>query len=74
MTPVLVTMSIVLVVAVLALVYAAFPHRGESLPGAPWLSDVMERASDAVPVVSDGDLDALAEPVGVEAEDSPSRR
>lgn len=71
MTPVLVTMSIVLVVAVLALGYAAFPHRGESLPGAPWLSDVLERASDAVPTVADGDLDPAAD---VEPEDSPSRR
>jgi hypothetical protein len=56
-TPVVVTMIVVVAVALLALGYAAFPHRGEQVPGAGWLGDVLERAADAVPVVSDGDLD-----------------
>ena len=62
MTPVLVTMAVVLVVAVLALAYAAYPHRGEPVPGAAWIGDVLERATDAVPTIRDGDLDP--EPVG----------
>ncbi|WP_340539442.1 hypothetical protein [Nocardioides sp. GXZ039] len=57
MFAIIVTMGIVLGVALLALGYAAFPHRGERIPGAPWLSDVVERAADAVPVISDGDID-----------------
>ena len=67
MVAILVFMSVVVLVAVLALVYAAFPHRGEPVPGAPWLGDVLERAADALPVLEDGDLD----PVGG---DEPSRR
>ncbi|MDO9457094.1 hypothetical protein [Nocardioides sp.] len=74
MSPVLITMAVVLVVAVLALVYAAFPHRGESIPGAPWLGDVLERASDAVPTVADGDLDPVDVPVDVPADDGASHR
>ena len=72
MPAVLIFMSVVVVVAVLALAYAAFPHRGEPVPGAPWLSDVLERAADAVPTVADGDLDAPAHEPG--PVDQPSRR
>ena len=61
MTVVLVSMAVILVVAVLALAYAAFPHRGEQVPGAPWLGELMERAADVVPVVEDGDLDPVTE-------------
>lgn len=60
MQPVLIFMAVVLGVAVLALVYAAFPGRGEQLPGAPRLSEMLERAGDAVPTVEDGDLDAAS--------------
>jgi hypothetical protein len=70
-TPVLIFMSVVVVVAVLALAYAAWPHRGAPVPGAPWLGGVLERAAEAVPVVQDGDLDAAEAPLD-EAE--PSRR
>ena len=57
MPAVLIFMSVVVVVAVLALAYAAYPHRGAPVPGAPWLGDALERAAGAVPVVEDGDLD-----------------
>ena len=36
MAPVLIFMAVVVGVAVLALVYAAYPHRGHPVPGAPW--------------------------------------
>lgn len=71
MVAILVFMSVVVLVAALALVYAAFPHRGEPVPGAPWLGEVLERAADALPVLEDGDLDPVREPV---ADDEPSRR
>ena len=67
MSAVVVPMAVILVVAVLALDDAAYPHRGEQVPGAPWLGELMERAADAVPVLEDGDLD----PVG---DEEPSRR
>lgn len=53
MIVVLVAMSIVMVVAVAALAFAAFPHRGRAVPGAPWLDDLVQRATDAVPLVGD---------------------
>ncbi|WP_148614474.1 hypothetical protein [Nocardioides rubriscoriae] len=70
MAPVLIFMLVVVGVAVLALVYAAFPHRGEPVPGAPWIGDLLERAADAVPTIEDGDLD----PARVGDDDRPSRR
>ncbi|WP_134767359.1 hypothetical protein [Nocardioides sp. 1609] len=57
MTPVIVTMVVVVGVAALALAYVAFPHRGARVPGASWLGNAVERAADAVPVLRDGDLD-----------------
>jgi hypothetical protein len=36
----------------------AFPHRGEDLPGAPWLSDAMARAADAMPLLEDEEVDS----------------
>ena len=52
------TFIIVLMAAILALcgviaAYVAFPHRGEELPGAPWLGDVMSRAADAMPLLDE---------------------
>jgi uncharacterized membrane protein YbaN (DUF454 family) len=43
----------ILLVAGFVVVYAAFPHRGEDIPGAPWLSDMMNRATDAVPTLEE---------------------
>jgi hypothetical protein len=60
MPPVLlivIAMLVILAMAALVLVYAAFPHRGESVPGAPWLGDAMERAADAAPVLEPSDED-----------------
>lgn len=50
-----VAMLVILVLAALVLVYAAFPHRGETVPGAPWLGEAMERAAEAAPVVETDD-------------------
>ena len=48
---ILISMVVILALAGLVLVFAAFPHRGESVPGAPWLGEAMERAADAAPVL-----------------------
>ncbi len=55
MTLILLMMLGILLVAGLVFVYVAFPHRGEDIPGAPWLGDAMNRAVDAVPVVKEED-------------------
>jgi hypothetical protein len=38
----------ILVVAGVVVVYVAFPHRGEEVPGAPWLGDAVKRGVDTV--------------------------
>lgn len=51
MLSIVITMFVILALAGLVLVYAAFPHRGEQVPVAPWLGDAMERATDAMPLL-----------------------
>lgn len=53
MIAIVLIMLAVLVVAGLVVVYVAYPHRGEEVPGAPWLGDVMTRAADAVPTLEE---------------------
>ncbi len=43
----------ILLIAGIVVVYAAFPHRGEDVPGASWLGDMMTRAADAVPTLEE---------------------
>ena len=37
-------MLVILVLAALVVTYAAYPHRGEEVPAAPWLADDRGRA------------------------------
>lgn len=55
---IIVTMGVILTICGVIAVFVAFPHRGEELPGAPWLGEAMSRAADAVPVLDDEDVDA----------------
>jgi hypothetical protein len=50
---IIVIMGVILALCGAIAVFVAFPHRGEELPGAPWLGDVMSRAADAVPIVEE---------------------
>lgn len=52
MLPILIAMTVILILAALVLLYAAFPHRGEQVPAVPWLGEAMERATDALPVLT----------------------
>jgi hypothetical protein len=52
---VVVVMVLILLVAGVVAAYVAYPHRGEELPGAPWLGDAMAKAADAVPLLDDED-------------------
>jgi hypothetical protein len=48
---VVIAMLVILVIAGLVVVYVAYPHRGEEIPAAPWLSEAMTKATDAAPVL-----------------------
>lgn len=46
-------MLAILVISALVVTYVAFPHRGEEVPGAPWLGDAMTRGVEALPTLED---------------------
>lgn len=52
---IVVTMAVILALCGVIAAYVAFPHRGEELPGAPWLGDAMARAADAFPLLDEDD-------------------
>ncbi len=58
---IIVSMLVIVVVAVLVVTFVAFPHRGEEVPGAPWLGETMTRAADALPTIADGEFDPRGE-------------
>jgi hypothetical protein len=62
--PIVIVMALILVLAALVVAFVAYPHRGEDLPGVPWLGDAMARAADAVPTLE----------VEYETEDAERRR
>lgn len=51
MLAVVIVMVLILLLAGAVAAYVAYPHRGEELPVAPWLGDMMEKAADAAPVI-----------------------
>ena len=50
---IVVMMAVILALCGVIAAYVAFPHRGEELPGAPWLGDAMARAADAMPLLEE---------------------
>jgi hypothetical protein len=44
-------MLVILVLAGLVVTYAAYPHRGEEIPAAPWLGEAMSKAAEAAPTL-----------------------
>jgi hypothetical protein len=48
---ILLAMLVILAVAVLVVVYVAYPHRGEEMPNAPWVGEALKRTVDAVPTI-----------------------
>lgn len=57
-TSIVISMVVILAVAGLVVAFTAFPHRGEDMPGVPWLGEAMDRASGAMPLL---DRDAAEE-------------
>ncbi len=48
---IVISMVAIVVVAGLVVTFVAFPHRGEEVPGAPWLGESMSRAVDVLPTL-----------------------
>jgi hypothetical protein len=49
-------MLVILVLAALVVAFAAYPHRGEQLPAAPWLGDAMSRAAGRTPTLDETEV------------------
>ena len=48
---VLLAMLVILVAAALVAAYVAYPSRGQELPGAPWVGELLDRGVDALPTL-----------------------
>lgn len=48
MVVLVVLMLAILVLAGGVVLYVAYPHRGEDVPGAPWLGEAMRKGVDSV--------------------------
>ena len=63
MTVLVVLMLAILLVAGAIVLYVAFPHRGEDVPGVPWLSEAMQRGVETVkPLIERPTDGTVAEP------------
>ena len=51
MTQIVVAMVVIVLLAGVVVVYVAFPHRGEDLPGVPWLGRLMRKGAQSLPTV-----------------------
>ncbi len=47
------SMVVIVAVAGLVVAFVAFPHRGEELPGVPWLGVKLGRAVEALPTLDE---------------------
>jgi hypothetical protein len=45
-------MLVIVVLAVVVVLYVAFPHRGEQVPHAPWLGDAMGKGVNRLPTLA----------------------
>ena len=55
MLTIVLTMLLILLMAAAIVVYVAYPHRGEPVPKAPWIGDVMNKTADALPTLDEED-------------------
>jgi len=60
MTQIVVSMVAIVLVAGVVGVYVAYPHRGEDIPGAPWLGRLMHRGARSLPTVEPEPDDVVA--------------
>ena len=55
MLTIVLTMLLILLVSVAVVVYVAYPHRGEDVPKAPWVGEIMNKTADALPTLHEED-------------------
>ena len=65
-------MLVVLAIAALVMTFAAYPHRGQEVPRAPWLGQALGRAAEAMPIVEN--VDGVPGPAGVPPADRSASR
>lgn len=53
MLTIVLAMLAIVIIAAVVVAYVAFPHRGETLPAAPWLGRAMTRGVEAMPPTLD---------------------
>lgn len=53
MLSILIAMLVILAISALVVTYVAFPHRGERIPGAPWLGEAMSKGVEAMPTLEE---------------------
>ena len=51
MTWILLAMLGIVLLAVLVVVYVAYPHRGEDVPNVPWVGEAMRKGVDRLPTL-----------------------
>ena len=51
MTWILVAMIAIIGLAVLVVLYVAYPHRGEDVPNAPWVGEAMRKGVSKLPTL-----------------------
>ncbi len=59
MLMILIAMLVVLAMAGAVVAYVAFPHRGQDVPGAPWLGEAMGKARRALPDLDEDEQELL---------------
>ncbi|MEZ5097670.1 MAG: hypothetical protein R2731_17200 [Nocardioides sp.] len=52
-------MILILALAGVVVAYVAFPHRGQQMPGVPWLGAAMHRAVDRLPTLDEDEQHPL---------------
>jgi hypothetical protein len=50
---IVIAMFVILLLAGAVVLYVAFPHRGEDVPGVPWVGEAMGKAVGAVPTLDE---------------------
>lgn len=48
----LILMFVTIAISGVVVVYVAYPHRGEHVPGAPWLGSAMKRGVESLPTIA----------------------
>lgn len=51
MLAIVLMMLVILLVAGVVVVYVAYPHRGDDVPGAPWLGRLLRRGAESLPTL-----------------------